>query len=418
MTERPTASPVRTYADPRVEIYAPTESTPYYRVRGYDVLGRRIVDTTGGRTLRSAQVKAASVAKTLRRGRRVASGDPARVLVHTEAAQWLDPSNHRTRENRPWSQRHADNMAREWQLRIAPHLSPRSTVVELTDKLLWIRILNDAQSSGMAPSSVQKTGQACRSFITWLMDRGLLERNPMAGVPYSVTRADTGGLDPRAVRADEIPNLDMAFDLALWMSWLAWPQRPGRGGSRRLDVVGPQGRGIQPLLVATTGLRNAELFALRASQVDVAGLEIHVAEQLVEDDSGNRYLDRPKHGSARTVTFAAFLEHDLKEFIDHRRSTSEEDDPLLFAAPEGGWEWRRNHSRRFRAAARRAGWPQQMTWYGLRHLYAVTMLERLPLEIVSKLMGHHSPDFTAKRYLSLRVGWLDRARAASRAWEA
>lgn len=37
------------------------------------------------------------------------------------------------------------------------------------------------------------------------------------------------------------------------------------------------------------------------------------------------------------------------------------------------------------------------------------MLERLPLEIVSKVMGHHSPDFTDKRYLSLRVGWLDRA---------
>ena len=42
------------------------------------------------------------------------------------------------------------------------------------------------------------------------------------------------------------------------------------------------------------------------------------------------------------------------------------------------------------------------------------MLEVLPLEIVSKLMGHHSPHFTAQRYLSLRVGWLDQARDASR----
>lgn len=52
-------------------------------------------------------------------------------------------------------------------------------------------------------------------------------------------------------------------------------------------------------------------------------------------------------------------------------------------------------------------------WYGLRHLYAVTMPDLLPLEVVSQLMGHHSPHFTAQRYLSLRVGWLDQARTAS-----
>lgn len=42
------------------------------------------------------------------------------------------------------------------------------------------------------------------------------------------------------------------------------------------------------------------------------------------------------------------------------------------------------------------------------------MLELLPLEVVAQLMGHHSPHFTAQRYLSLRVGWLDQAREASR----
>lgn len=48
--------PVRIYVDPRVEVQAPTGSSPYYRVRGYDD-GERIVDTTGGRTLASAQAK-------------------------------------------------------------------------------------------------------------------------------------------------------------------------------------------------------------------------------------------------------------------------------------------------------------------------------------------------------------------------
>lgn len=343
--------------------------------------------------------------------------DASAVDAHREIEAWLEPMNHRTRENRPWSPRHAENVAREWRLRIAPHVPPDATVGDLDDKQLWIRVLNAAQAAGLAPSTVQKTGQVCRSLITWLMERGLLEHNPMAGVPYSVTRSDSRGLDPKAVTPERIPNLDMVFELAMWMGWLAWSNRPGRGGNRRQDAVGSVGRAIQPVLVATTGLRNGELFALRPRRLDLGRLEIEVAEQLVEEDSGSRHLDRPKHGSVRTVTFAGFLAEDLAALVQRRCRVSDEDDPLLFCAPGGGWEWRRNHTRRFRAAASRAGWPRHMTWYGLRHLYAVTMLERLPLEVVSRLMGHHSPDFTAKRYLSLRTGWLDEVRAVSRTWE-
>ncbi len=261
---------------------------------------------------------------------------------------------------------------------------------------------------------MQKTGQACRSFISWLMDRELLDRNPMAAVSYSLTRADNAGLEPRAVRPEQIPNLKMVYDLAWAMAWQAWPNRPGRGGHRRPDAVGPEGRAVQPVLVATTGLRNGELFALRPSRIDLDSLVIEVVEQVVEEDSGRRYVTAPKHGSVRTVTFAGFLQGDLAELIDHRRAVSGEHDPVLFCAAQGGWEWRNNHTRRFRAAARRARWPQHITWYGLRHLFAVTMLEHVPLEVVSRLMGHHSPDFTAKRYLSMRVGWLEVARAASR----
>jgi integrase len=407
-------SPVKSYADPRIEIYAPTGSSPYYRIYGYDSLGRRVVDTTGGRTMRSAQDKARKVAQRLRRGVRDRSRDPYVVLVHREARQWLDPANHRTRGNRSWSQRHADNVAREWRLRIAPHIPERATVDYLADKQVWVRILNAAQESGLSPASVQKTGQICRSFVSWLMDRGLLDRNPMRGVTYSRTRNDNRGLDPNAVRPEEIPNIDMVYDVALAMALLAWRDRPGAAGSRKPDAVGPEGRALQPMLVAMTGLRNGEMFALRPSRIDLTGLRIHVEEQLVEEDAGKRYFAPPKQGSFRTVPIPDFLQHDLKELIDHRRAVSGEDDPILFCAPEGALEWRRNHARRFRRAARLAGWPDHMSWYALRHLYAVTMLERLPLEVVSKLMGHHSPEFTARRYLTVRAGWLEQAQDALR----
>lgn len=408
-------APVRRYADPRVEIFGPTDSSPYFRVRGYDDSGRRVTDTTAGRTLRAAEQKAGDVTRQLREGRRHdPTTDPRRVFVVDEVERWLDPANHRTRENRPWSRRHADNAAREWRLRIEPELPRRATVADLDDKMLWVRILNTAQASGLSPASVQTTGQICRSLITWLMDRGLLDHNPMRGVRYTQGKGDNDGLDPVTVRPDQIPNLDMVHDLALAMAWNAWPQRPSNGGARTTDMVGPAGRALEPMLVATTGLRNGELFALRASKVDIGCLEIRIDAQLVEEDSGHRDIDRPKHGSIRTVLFAGFLTDDMEALIRHRRRASGERDPLLFCAPQGGWEWRRNHTRRFRAAARQAGWPDHLTWYGLRHLYAVTMLEALPLEVVSRLMGHHSPNFTAQRYLSLRTGWLDQARRAAR----
>lgn len=416
MTAKQNDGPVKSYIDPRIDIYAPTDAFPYYRVRGFDEQGRRVVDTSGGRTLRAAKAKAADVATGLRRSARGRSRDPRRILVHAEVEKWLDPRNHRTREGQPWSARHTENVRREWRLRIEPHIPKRATVQELDDKHLWTRILNDAQQTGLSPAAVQKTGQVCRSLVSWFMDQGLLERNPMQGVSYAISSSQNRGLDPRVVRTDELPNMDMVYELAWWMAWLAWPQRPGRGGNRRPDVVGPNGRALQPVLAATTGLRNGELFALRPGHLDLTNCEVRVQEQLVEEDSGRRYFTTPKHGSFRSVPFAGFLQHDLKNLIEHRRLQSGEADPLLFCAPQGGLESRRNHTRRFRAAARATGWPSHMTWYSLRHLYGLTQLEALPLEVVSKLMGHHSAQFTATRYLSApRTGWIELARASARA---
>lgn len=411
---RPSTAPVYSYLDPRVEVYAPTGSFPYYRIVGYDRYDNRAVNTSGGTTLRKAKRKAAEVSRQLQREEAHLGRDPITTSVAEEIELWLDPANHRARGNKPWSNRHVENMRREWRLRIEPQLPKDAMVWQLAEKHVWVRILNRAQASGLAPASVQKTGQACRSFVTWLMDRGLLERNPMHGVSYSMTKGDNDGLDAKAVHAATIPNLDQVYDLGLWMTYLSWRERPGNIGTRVPDACSPQGRGLQPMFVAMTGLRNAEMFALRASHIDLDTLEVSIEKQWVEEDSGNKYEAPPKHGSIRTVTVAEFLLDDLAALIEHRRTESGESDPLLFCGPGGQPDSRRNHNRRFRQAARKAGWPDRLKWYGLRHLYAVTMLERMPLEIVSRLMGHHSPDFTAKRYLSLRTGWLDQARSVAR----
>lgn len=420
--------PVKSWMDPHIELYAPTGTFSYYRVVGYHpATGMRVVNTSGGATRRSADEKVRQVAEQLRAMAAAVPGmdgaDPSRRLAHEEAELWLRPENHRTRLNREWTQRHADNMRREWRLRIAPHIPAGTPVAALRDKTLWVRILNDAPRRGAhSPESVQKTGQACRSFVSWLMDRGLLAANPMAGLRYSVSAANNDGLPPQAVTEREIATFDQALDLGLAMAWIAWPQRSSRGGNRRADQVGTLGRGLQPLFVATSAIRSGELFALRADDVDVSGLEVRIREALIEEDSGHRWFSPPKNGNQRVTILAGVLAEDFAEFIDWRRWRTGEHNPLLYTAPMGGLESRSNHSRRFRIAAELAGWPAELQWRGLRHLAAVTMMAAPPdgmgltLEETSKLLGHHSPEFTARRYLSLRSGWLDRAKTAAAAF--
>ena len=99
-----------------------------------------------------------------------------------------------------------------------------------------------------------------------------------------------------------------------------------------------------------------------------------------------------------------------------------EADPLLFPAPRGGRGRRRNHNRRFRPAARAAGWADHHQWHGLRALFAQTALKPkaeggmgLSLAEVNRRLGHHSPDFTAKRYAQVFADYKGRASDAARA---
>lgn len=422
------ASPIKSWMDPHIELYAPTRTFSYYRVVGYHpVTGLRVVNTSGGSTRRSADEKVRQVAEQLRAMAAAVPGmdgaDPSRRLAHDEAQLWLRPENHRTRLNREWTTRHTENMRREWRLRISPHIPAGTPVAALRDKTLWVRILNDASNRGaLSAESVQKTGQACRSFVSWLMDRGLLAANPMAGVRYSVSAIHNEGLAPHAVAEREVATFDQALDLGLALAWIAWRQPSGRGGERRADQVGTLGRGLQPLLVATSAIRSGELFALRADDIDVAGLEVRIREALIEGGLGRSLVqpaeerraarDNPggrARGRFRGVhRLAALQDRRVKPAAVHGTDGR----PGVAQQPFPQVPHRRRTGRLARRAAVAGTAPP-------RRGHDVGRAPRrygFTLEEVSKLMGHHSPEFTARRYLSLRSGWLERAKAAAAAF--
>jgi hypothetical protein len=74
-------APIRTFLDPRVEIYAPTGSFPFYRILGYRKDGKRAINTSGGRTIRAAKAKAQKVSRQLKLTAEpaAAAGNTARV---------------------------------------------------------------------------------------------------------------------------------------------------------------------------------------------------------------------------------------------------------------------------------------------------------------------------------------------------
>lgn len=114
----------------------------------------------------------------------------------------------------------------------------------------------------------------------------------MQGVVYS-RRQQPDGQDAHAVDPKAIPTPAMARALATelfeYVTATELAAASGRGGNRRPDAVGAEGRWLQPLLVAGTGLRNGELFALSPEAINLAELTIRVARQLIEPTKQPRY---------------------------------------------------------------------------------------------------------------------------------
>lgn len=187
-------------------------------------------------------------------------------------------------------------------------------------------------------------------------------------------------------------------------------------------------------LSAECGLRYGELVGSCPEQWNKKTLVFTVDRQLVEYDDGTAEWKLPKHEKVRAVPVPSRLADRLtarceaatREFtFFDRRTKQNETRCLLFTGPRGGWWRRSNFNRRVaRPCMDDAEWPATLTWHDLRHRFCVSMLKQLAaaggttevavVADVAKLAGHHSPDFTMKKYIHADSGVLDRARAAQR----
>ena len=180
---------------------------------------------------------------------------------------------------------------------------------------------------------------------------------------------------------------------------------------------------------AYTGLRQGELFALTAGQIDPAARVIDVDRKAIEV-GGKLLTGAPKGRKRRKTIYPARTPqgYPLADKIAARvqAARAERDagtNPLglIFPAPRGGYWRSSNFDRRVLAPAyQAAGWRDAdgngtWTWHSLRHVFCTAALFSWRLEAtdVSCMAGHANIRVTLDMYVGTTAGVLDRARTAT-----
>lgn len=160
---------------------------------------------------------------------------------------------------------------------------------------------------------------------------------------------------------------------------------------------------------AGCGLRWGEMCVLRASDVNLDERTVEVVRAWHPKEPPDRRLGPPKSDhSVRTVVIP---EDDLDLW---RRVIDAAEDGCFLAKPARGQVWSGSYwSNKVwpRLTADIEGWPEGAGYHYLRHFAIVSWLNAgVPLGDVSGLAGHHSSDFTMKRYVGPSRDYIEQAR--------
>jgi integrase len=154
-----------------------------------------------------------------------------------------------------------------------------------------------------------------------------------------------------------------------------------------------------------TGARRGEVLGLRWNDVDFESNTVTIRRSLTRTHGRGLFFKEPKNGKARTITMPATLTAILKQ---HREAQDKErnvlgtgynDDDLVFARPDGSLVNPRCFGNRVIELAARAK-VTPITAHCLRDTHASLLAKKgVPLEVVSKRLGHADIRITAERYV-------------------
>ena len=177
--------------------------------------------------------------------------------------------------------------------------------------------------------------------------------------------------------------------------------------ARFLDAAKEDSLGILFAFALATGLRPSEFLALQWKDVDLNTGIITVRRTLHRSKGGGRYYGEPKTVRSRrniplpSSTLRALVEHKRRQAEARLRAGAHyRNNDLVFATGDGTPLLLRNIIRRhFRPVLRRAGLPETLRLYDLRHTCATLLLAAgVHPKVASERPGHSSITLTMDVY--------------------
>ena len=234
----------------------------------------------------------------------------------------------------------------------------------------------------LAPRSVNLARSILRSALTKAVQNGIIQSNPASAAPLPWKRG--------TIRPQPQPLTDA-----------------------ELDAVGPLllTYRIGPLvrLALATGLREGELLALRLVDVDASAQVLRVEGSLSKNIAGRFELtDTTKTGKRRAIPLGEIaldaLRAEGSKRANERLAAGRvwSDHGLVFASPIGTPLGPRNVLRAWHDLCNAAGIDRR-PFHHLRHSAATYLLTGgLPMEAVSKILGHSTLAVTSSTYAEVR----------------
>lgn len=282
------------------------------------------------------------------------------------------------------------------------------------------RVMRDELLETHAAGSVRMVLAVCRTFFAWMIEdeqvfKGL---NPCAKI---IRQGAKKGRDPLAVTDDMVPTTAEVQKIISELNRRVSEGRhvPGlsRAGTLRTDTM------FRALFLVALycGVRIGEARALQWKHVDFAARTLHI-EQGMDRETNKIGTPKTKNG----YRYIALPKAAAEALHAWRAATDKSPSSFVFTMPNGKPLNYERASTRWRRIQKDAGLKRTVKLHGARHYYASILLDSSDPDAtdsaISKMLGHHSVEFTRRVYGHLMektkrrmvdAGMVDRVIAAA-----
>ncbi len=305
------------------------------------------------------------------------------------ADRWLAEGSHR------WKPSTARGNAVSVTNHVLPYLAAvrinqldRAAIFGWLDKLRTDRDLS--------PRTVHMAAANLAAVLETAVEHGALRANPATRLRLPRRRVRP----PRFLTIDQVDRLADEIEHP--------PRRLAGHGATTIAPPSYPAYGLLVRFAAWTGLRPAEITALRCGQVD---LERHVIYVLggSPEVAGRIVNGTTKTDATRRVPYPAAIAGLVATHVRRRVATSGPDSWMFVGASGGQHRHSTFSARHFRPAAERVGLVG-LIFYDLRHTFASTMIAAgVHPRVLQELMGHSSIAVTMNVYGHLFPGVAESA---------